>query len=313
MRRLMTWAAAVVLSAGVLSLGCGGGDTKTGGGSGDSKKADGGGKDVPKGAGKTASTPVDFKETGTLKGKITLKGTPPGLATLNADIQKLLGEKDKDRCLAHDAPPEMKEQQVWRIGKDNALGNVFVWVAPPDGKYFRFDKADVEKMKLADATIDQPYCAYVPHAFVMFTEYHPDPNNPKKTEKTGQKLIVKNSSTIQHNTNWAGQPDNPGNNVIIAPKETKPIDDLVPSKTPIEFKCNIHAYMKGWARDFDHPYAAVTNSDGTYEIKNVPAGVELNVVVWHEEADFVNGKKGEPITLKAGDNTKDFVVEPKAK
>ena len=33
---------------------------------------------------------------------------------------------------------------------------------------------------------------------------------------------------------------------------------------------------------FDHPYAAVTKEDGTFEIKNVPTDVKLKVVAWHE-------------------------------
>lgn len=37
----------------------------------------------------------------------------------------------------------------------------------------------------------------------------------------------------------------------------------------------------------DHPYFAVTNKDGAFEIPNVPAGVKLEYRVWHERAGFV--------------------------
>ena len=31
-----------------------------------------------------------------------------------------------------------------------------------------------------------------------------------------------------------------------------------------------------------HPFAAVTKEDGVYEIKNAPAGVDVELVYWHE-------------------------------
>jgi hypothetical protein len=63
----------------------------------------------------------------------------------------------------------------------------------------------------------------------------------------------------------------------------------------------------------DTPYAAVTKADGTYEIQNIPAGVPLQIVVWHEDLPddgfSVAGKKGQSITLNSGDNTKDFQIK----
>jgi hypothetical protein len=60
---------------------------------------------------------------------------------------------------------------------------------------------------------------------------------------------------------------------------------------------------------FDHPYYAVTKEDGTFEIKDAPADVPLEVVVWHESmGDTLKKGKKEDITLKPGDNTKNFEV-----
>jgi hypothetical protein len=39
--------------------------------------------------------------------------------------------------------------------------------------------------------------------------------------------------------------------------------------------------MKGYIRVFDHPYFAVTDADGRFEIKDAPVG-EFYLVVWHE-------------------------------
>jgi hypothetical protein len=45
--------------------------------------------------------------------------------------------------------------------------------------------------------------------------------------------------------------------------------------------------MKAYLLPLDDSYAAVTNTQGTFEIPNLPAGVDLVVQAWHEKT----GKK----------------------
>ena len=44
-------------------------------------------------------------------------------------------------------------------------------------------------------------------------------------------------------------------------------------------------------RVFDHPYFAVTNEDGEYEIKKAPVG-KLRIFVWHREGSFSGKDEG---------------------
>ena len=74
----------------------------------------------------------------------------------------------------------------------------------------------------------------------------------------------------------------------------------------VTFLCNIHPWMHSHVWVFDHPYAAVTGEDGTYETADVPAGPGLNVVHWHESFD---GPRAERLDLKEGKNRKDFRVK----
>ena len=60
---------------------------------------------------------------------------------------------------------------------------------------------------------------------------------------------------------------------------------LKADKQPIAISCNIHPWMKGYMCVFDHPYFAVTDDDGNFEIKNVPAG-KLQMVIWQEDMGF---------------------------
>ena len=63
----------------------------------------------------------------------------------------------------------------------------------------------------------------------------------------------------------------------------------------------------------DHPYFAVTDDKGYFEIKNVPAGTQ-KVVVWQEavaKGGFITPSSGEDVTVKANDTTiKDFTIDP---
>ena len=70
--------------------------------------------------------------------------------------------------------------------------------------------------------------------------------------------------------------------------------------------------MKAWLVIRSNPYGAVSKADGTFEIKNLPAG-DVELQIWHEKVGYVgemtvNGKaekiaKGrKKITVAGGDN-----------
>ncbi len=303
MRRVTLWATAAVLPAllvSALTIGCSG-NTSTSPASVSTGPAP-----PPKGK----LTAVESTGKGTLKGKITLAGGKPNMAQEDAALLKQMNEKDPAHCVSN-AKPEQLEQQHWRVAADGGLGNVFVWVAPPAGKFFKIEEKDLPGDIKKPVILNQPRCAFEPHAFVLFPSYR-DPANPKDMKKTGQALIIKNSNTTAHNTDLEGGNDNAeftGNNAVpegtaLAPKV------LNPSSTEIEFKCTIHPWMRGYARVFDHPYAKVTNADGTYEIKDVPAGAEVQIITWHEVAGYgEGGKKGKTRTLKPEVNPYDYEVK----
>jgi hypothetical protein len=70
--------------------------------------------------------------------------------------------------------------------------------------------------------------------------------------------------------------------------------------------------MKMHIRVFDHPYFAVTDEQGNFEIRNAPAG-EYRLVVWHETNGWVVGdKRGMPIRIEPGKTT-EFPVMMQAK
>ena len=77
--------------------------------------------------------------------------------------------------------------------------------------------------------------------------------------------------------------------------------------------CNIHPWMKGYIIPRDDPYVTVSAADGTFEIKNVPAGATLEFQLWHERCGYLKsveaatGDKASTrgrikIKIAAGDN-----------
>jgi hypothetical protein len=152
---------------------------------------------------------------------------------------------------------------------------------------------------------------------VHFPAYRDRTGTP---HRSGEKFKVINNAAFTHNASWSGDPDLNGNGNVILPSTTPPsfkVIDLNPDpNTPISFKCDIHGWMNAKLWAFDHPYAAVTDADGKFTIKNVPAGVELYVVGWHEglggqdsQRYFKDtGAEGKKHTFKDGDNSMEFKV-----
>jgi hypothetical protein len=304
----MTWAAAALLPAllvSTLTIGCGSDNKTEAPKDSDSKKVSKKDKD------KKGQKREELASTGwgTLKGRVTLKGSPPNLDAMTKELQDAMKAKTDDTNACIDtAPADQKDQQKWRIGKNQGVGNVFVWLEPPKGKYFKVDMA--KKTWEDTVTIHQPHCAFIPHATVVFPGTY-DPANPDELKPSGQKFVVKNDAKINHNTALLGGPENQIPNRLIPAGKDMPVELKVDGE-PIMVRCDIHKWMNGVIRVFAHPYAAVTNNDGEYEIKNVPAGAELSIMVWHEEAGYGGkGKEGDKVTLKDGDNTKDYTIEAK--
>jgi plastocyanin len=68
----------------------------------------------------------------------------------------------------------------------------------------------------------------------------------------------------------------------------------------VKVYCHIHAHMSATILVLDHPYFAVPQQNGTYELPNVPAG-DYTIVGWHERigerAARVRVERGKPATV----------------
>lgn len=224
---------------------------------------------------------------GSIIGRIVYDGTPPEMSPIGETMK---AHKDAAGCLA--GTDIEQKQQTWIIGKDNAVENVVVFLDP--GKKF-FDQLKDEDKDRSKQTVevDQPHCAFIPHVVAVYPSWW----NGQKLEPTNQKFVVPNKANFTHNLKWAGNPaKNPSGSVTLAPGDKK--DLTLRPKDIVTLGCDVHPWMQGKVYVFNHPYHAVTREPGTFEIKNVPTGVDVNLVFWHEaKGEF----KKDTIKLMAGE------------
>lgn len=124
-------------------------------------------------------------------------------------------------------------------------------------------------------------CQYKPHVLTVMT---------------GQKLILKNLDDTLHNVNAVG---------YFGQGQPKPGDQEYIFEEPgaIHFKCDAHAWMSAKCNVFDHPFTAITDFEGKFEIKGLVPGT-YTISFWHEEGEKY-AAPDQTITLKAGEQRTD--------
>ena len=226
-----------------------------------------------------------------LNGTVTYDGTPPAPKPLS-----MRGSFDEKNCQDGATERELVEQ-TWLVNKENkGVSDAIIFLKPPEGKYFKIHASYLEKAK-QPVELHQPHCVFIPHSFVYWASYYD--KDAKEQKASGQKIKILNDSKFTHNVNWSDDKINPrGSATLASGKETS--IKLAAQDTPIRFRSNIHPWMSANCWALDNPYAARTDANGKFTIANVPAGVEVHVVVWHEGAGFLFGKTGRPLTFKDG-------------
>jgi len=127
-----------------------------------------------------------------------------------------------------------------------------------------------------------------------------------------QKLSFKNSDPAAHNSNFAHAGENP----LLAPNAEVPVNVAAAALIPKEVSCNIHPWMKAFIVCRDNPYIAGSGKDGSFELKNLPTGTELEIQIWHEKSGYLAAKpeweKGRfKITLDGDKDLGEIKVDPK--
>jgi hypothetical protein len=213
---------------------------------------------------------------GTIQGRVIYSGTEvpaPKIVAVN---------REQAHCLSKG--PIASEDLV--VNKKNkGVQWVIVWLCPVKKGIPLPIQPDLIAIKQNTVVIDQPCCRFEPHILGM---------------RQGQDLEAKNSGKVSHNVHWFGrQLTNPGDNIIVSAGKSLLIKDLkADEKAPVKIQCDFHGWMSAWVYVFNHPYFAVTGTDGSLKIKKAPAGT-YNLRNWSDNGYGPGGRDGEKVTIEA--------------
>ncbi|HYH68191.1 MAG TPA: hypothetical protein VD866_26090 [Urbifossiella sp.] len=188
--------------------------------------------------------------------------------------------------------PGVPDETVLIDPKTRGVRNVVLWLRP--------DNED-RQAKLAADEIHPDDRLRPVHTHVI--EYTPKLVFAPRVVATrpGDSLTVQNLAAQPTNFLWNSA--NNGNlNALVPPGGVFPFPaPLVMESALIPYKSNLIP-TGGVVRVFEHPYYAVTDADGRFELKNAPAG-KYRLVTWHEKVGFKDGRAGrfgERVEIVAG-------------
>ncbi len=209
------------------------------------------------------------EESDSITGRAVFDGKPP--------VQKpAVAQPPDPHCQKVHAKTPILKEDMPLVGKDGGLKNVFVYVKTglPKDKKWPVPKKPVE--------LKQEGCHYIPHVFGVMA---------------GQGVKVVNADPTNHNIHGLPK-ENKEFNFSQAQKGMEKIVEL--NKTEdFKIKCDVHAWMNAHCFVMDHPFFAVTDAEGKFAIKGLPAG-EYEVVLSHETL----GEQTQKVKVEEGKATK---------
>lgn len=195
----------------------------------------------------------------TLRGRFVFEGSPPP----PRPKQGVNIKPDEQAVCAPDGPPLERDLMV---GPENGLQYVAVYLRRAPRVHESAEAVPEEPF-----VFDQKNCVFLEHVFAC---------------RVGQTVVLKNSDPVGHNAKIEGRAQF---------NQTIPANDSLNYRFPAEeaapqpVSCSIHPWMRAYALPRANGYYAVTGPDGSFEIGNLPAGVELEFQAWHERGTGSGG------------------------
>ena len=208
---------------------------------------------------------------GTLRGRFVYDGDPPTAQQANIN-------KDTDICGKN--PPLVEDLLVDGSG---GVANIGIWLLTKDVA------EHPEYAQTADSVValDNKDCRFEPYLGVV---------------RVGQTLRLHNSDPVSHNVNGGSFRKNTPFNDNLPPEAS--VDKILKGeeRLGVPLSCGSHGWMKSYVLVKKTPYVAVSKADGTFEIRNLPAGKKLEFRTWHAPSGYITEPKlnGKAVKWKRG-------------
>ena len=198
---------------------------------------------------------VDPATAAAVHGRILFTGSIPRSAAIGMSADAFCG---------HANPGQPIDDSVL-VGPEGGLQNAFVYVTD-DMSAYAFDTP------ARAVRLEQKGCRFSPHVVGL---------------QVGQTLELANEDETLHNVH-AITKVNDGFNIGATPAAVFRRSFTAP-ETMITFRCDVHSWMTAYAGVLAHPYFAVTDASGRFELKGLPPG-EYAIAAWHEKFGTRTGR-----------------------
>jgi len=183
---------------------------------------------------------VDPATASVITGVVHLSGVAP---------KPIAIEMSADPACTLPATPNLTEQIVADHGR---LANVYVYIKSG------IPASQAGDFRVTPVILDQKGCRYVPHVVAV---------------QQGGAVEFRNSDPTMHNVHTT--PENAANSAtdVSEPPMGQPqTQRFAAPEAMIPVRCNNHPWMNAFINVAPNPYFAVTGSDGSFTIQNLPPG-----------------------------------------
>jgi hypothetical protein len=208
---------------------------------------------------------LDPALSATVSGRVLFAGTPPKPIKLDLSANPTCERQ-------HLRPVYSENVLVKNGGLQNAL--VYVksglpslhWTSPPGA-----------------VLLNQDGCVYEPHVLALMT---------------GQTLEISNADPLNHNVHAEAVLNAPFN-FAQPPRAEKLFHKFEHQEIMIPVTCGVHPWMRAYVSVLDHPFFAVTDQQGKFQIEGLPPGSYVL-----EAAQEVYGRQQLTVSLVAKEQHK---------
>src|SRR5258708_207733 len=197
-------------------------------------------------AGQSGYQVVSVQDGGTIKGTVKWQGALPHLvpSEIKPDPQVCdpLGQKRRDL-------------ERFLISPNGGVTNTVVFLR-------NISRGKAMALPSARRFLAQKPCRYEPHVLLVPLQAN---------------LTVRDSDPVLHTVQMSGSADYNLPFVVAGQEIARPMT----REGTVSMRCNVHVWMNAEMIVARHPYYAVTDEDGNFELREVPPG-NYEIVAWHE-------------------------------